>query len=238
MVETERLITEGVCLCIVLLLAVGTVFVLDLAPLSAVMKSSSQHYQNAVFVATVLGIYAIARAYFHFAMSACDQIISKLRGNISQNDDDCKELQGAEQKKGDGSFLWRVLLFMFVVIGFATVYFINGKTIDSAIKRLTGDVLEILWKASEKEVERISKRGKRILGLFSGYFFILFAVELILRAICKGFVTVYRKVVGVDTPINKNIDISEASEVDPVEQKTDDDECSRKDEKVEVQGSN
>ena len=207
-VETERLVTEGACLTIVFILSLGTVTFLDLAPLTTSLKSASPTQQSMTFISLVMGIYAMARIYFHFALVVCDKASAKLTASSEEAMAAKQEVIGEQHTitstytQPKSAWLWRSLCFLSVSVGLAFVYYCmpGGRTaIDSAVLRLVGDLPEIILKASEKDLDRMGKRGKKLLGLFVGYFFILYILEIALRGVVSVLRAVYRKLAGINS---------------------------------------
>jgi len=199
---TETVVVEGACLAGVISLAVGTVTFLDLAPLTVSLKSAGQMQQSMSFIGLTMCIYAAARVYFHFALAACDKVADQV-GKISG-----EGVAGAEQKQENGAGLrawaWRAACFFGVSAGLAAVYYLmpGGRAaVDSAVRRLMGDLPEILLKASEKDMARVQKRGEKLVGLFAGYFCVLFVAELLLTGLLQALAGVYRKVMGIQPPV-------------------------------------
>jgi len=156
--------------------------------------------QSTSFIALVLAIYAVARIYFYFAFVACDKAVSGLGADIADAANAAKEGKGGAS--GQSAWLWQTLCFLSVTLGLAAVYYAvpgGGAAVDAAVRRLAGDLPEILWKASEKDVDRIQKRGSKLAALFFGYFCILYILELSLRGVAKVAGLVYRKIMRIKT---------------------------------------
>lgn len=101
--STERLIIEVVVVLMLLVLCVGANIFFNFAPLYASLKVYDSYTQKAYFTAFVLGIYALSRVYFSFAIVGVNFVHSKITssGTASVQDKVLKEDgdKGKEKEK-------------------------------------------------------------------------------------------------------------------------------------------
>ena len=208
--STERAVIEGICASCVLILSMGVVSFLDLAPLTSSLKTASLMSQKFAFLSISMCIYLLSRAYFALSLASCDKVVA-----IVHNDEDTQSEAGANNSSSTASsraWLWRFFCICSTSGGFIFVYCIvpgGGAIVNEAFSRLLGDLPQILGSSMQKDSIRVVTRGKRILGLCFAYFIILFLLELILRAVLLLLAAIYRKLVGAKADLDEDDKSSE-----------------------------